>query len=83
MYPPDHLRAKREEQNEDDDMPGPRQKTKARDPLTNTNFAICLKYNEIIFQDFIAEGEMVIVEEPWISTLEQLPDALARRVYGT
>jgi len=26
---------------------------------------------------------MVIVEQPWLSVLEDLPDALSRRVYGT
>jgi U3 small nucleolar RNA-associated protein 4 len=85
MFPPDHLRAKRQEQIRDDDMPGPppQKKMKVQDPVTNTNFTICLKYNEILYQDFIAENEMVIVEEPWMSILEGLPDALARRVYGT
>ena len=44
---------------------------------------VCLLYNEILFQDFISENEMVIVEEPWKSILEELPDALAQKVYGT
>jgi U3 small nucleolar RNA-associated protein 4 len=47
------------------------------------NFTICLKFSNLIFQDFISEKEMVVVEEPWMSVLEELPEALARRMYGT
>lgn len=49
----------------------------------NKNFTVCLRYSAVLFQDFVAENEMVIVEEPWMSVLGELPDALARRVYGT
>ena len=85
MFPLDHLRAKRLQLIKEDDMPRPPgEKRKSHDaPVTNSNFTICLRYSEIMFQDFIAENEMVIVEEPWMSILEELPDALARRVYGT
>jgi len=88
MFPPDHLRAKRLQlMNDDDTMmycapPGKKSKNNFIGDAS-TNFTICLRYSEILFQDFIAENEMVIVEEPWMSTLEELPDALARRVYGT
>merc|ERR1712194_178136 len=86
MFPEDHLRARRLPSAKEDDMycPPPRQKSKGnglRD--ASTNFKICLQYSEILFQDLIAEGEMIIVEEPRTSILEELPDALARRVYGT
>eukprot|EP00580_Thalassiosira_gravida_P009203 CAMPEP_0201635102 /NCGR_PEP_ID=MMETSP0493-20130528/7772_1 /ASSEMBLY_ACC=CAM_ASM_000838 /TAXON_ID=420259 /ORGANISM="Thalassiosira gravida, Strain GMp14c1" /LENGTH=188 /DNA_ID=CAMNT_0048107029 /DNA_START=197 /DNA_END=763 /DNA_ORIENTATION=+ len=88
MFPPDHLRAKRLQLIKEDDAmmfcPPPGKKSKSnltRD--TSTNFTICLRYSEILFQDFIAENEMVVVEQPWMSILEELPDALARRVYGT
>lgn len=64
--------------------PPPNKKSKgSSSPNASTNFTICLRHSEILFQDFIAENEMVIVEEPWMSILEELPDALARRVYGT
>ena len=49
----------------------------------STNFTICPHYSETLFQDLIAGNEMVIVEKSWMSILEELPDALGRRVYGT
>jgi U3 small nucleolar RNA-associated protein 4 len=85
MYPPDHLRAKRFHLIKEDDtlLPCPPSKEKAHSDASSNNFTICLRYSEILFQDFVAENEMVIVEEPWMSILEDLPDTLARRVYGT
>eukprot|EP00571_Detonula_confervacea_P004590 CAMPEP_0172328756 /NCGR_PEP_ID=MMETSP1058-20130122/60518_1 /TAXON_ID=83371 /ORGANISM="Detonula confervacea, Strain CCMP 353" /LENGTH=1426 /DNA_ID=CAMNT_0013045885 /DNA_START=107 /DNA_END=4387 /DNA_ORIENTATION=+ len=88
MFPPDHLRARRLEQIKEDDTlmhcAPPRKKSKKNViPGTSTNFTICLRYSEMLFQDFISENEMIIVEEPWTSILDELPDALARRVYGT
>ena len=85
MFPPDHLRAKRFQLIKEDDalMPCPPSIKKTNGDTSSNNFTICLRYNEILFQDYVAENEMVIVEEPWMSILEDLPDALARRVYGT
>jgi hypothetical protein len=85
MFPPDHLRAKRFHLVKEDDtlLPCPPSNKKAHCDASSNNFTICLRYSEILFQDFVAENEMVIVEEPWMSILEDLPDALARRVYGT
>lgn len=85
MHPSDHLRAKRLQQMKEDDtameVRPPRKKSKAKS--TTNNFTICLNYCEIQFQDYLSENEMIVVEEPWTSVLEELPDALARRVYGT
>jgi U3 small nucleolar RNA-associated protein 4 len=64
-------------------IPCPPTAKKTNSDITSINFTICLRYSEILFQDFVAENEMIIVEEPWMSILEDLPDALARRVYGT
>jgi len=87
MFPPDHLRAKRIQipNTEDNLMHSLRQqeKQKKANRGSNSNFTICLRYDSILFQDFIADKEMVIVEQPWLSILEALPDALSRRVYGT
>ncbi|KAL3822717.1 hypothetical protein ACHAXA_000982 [Cyclostephanos tholiformis] len=85
MFPPDHLRAKRLHLVKEDDalLPCPPSRKQTHSDVSSNNFTICLRYNEILFQDFVAENEMVIVEEPWMSILEDLPDALARRVYGT
>jgi len=83
MFPPDHLRAKRLEMIKEDDammhLPPKRNQTSC----ASTNFTICLRYSEMLFQDFLSDNEMIIVEEPWMSILEELPDALSRRVYGT
>ena len=85
MFPPDHLRANRLQQVKSDDNSleflTPNKKSKNGMGCC-TNFTVCLRYNEILFQEFIDENEMVIIEEPWMSILEDLPDALARRVYG-
>jgi U3 small nucleolar RNA-associated protein 4 len=88
MFPSDHLRANRLILTKEDDKAcqplrkNPKGKM-AGSANTQTNFTICLRYCEILFQDFVANDEMVIVEEPWMSILEELPDALARRAYGT
>jgi len=49
----------------------------------NKNFTICLRYSGIIFQDFLDDNEMVVVEQPWLSIVNTLPDALERQRYGS
>lgn len=49
----------------------------------NKNFTICLRYSGIVFQDFLDTNEMVIVEQPWLSIVNTLPDALERQRYGS
>ncbi|KAL3800453.1 hypothetical protein HJC23_011690 [Cyclotella cryptica] len=84
-YPPDSLRAKRSVLYDDDAevCPPPPKRHKSRPNDAIKNFTICLRYSNLLFQDFVNEKEMVVVEEPWMSILEELPDALARRVFGT
>lgn len=85
MFPPDHLRAQRLQSITIDDTSNeystPRKKAK-KSMDGYANFTVCLRYNEMLFQGFLADNEMVVIEEPWMSILEELPDALARRVYG-
>lgn len=50
---------------------------------SNSNFTICLRYTGIIFQEFLGKDEMVIVEQPWLSIVSALPDALDRQRYGS
>jgi U3 small nucleolar RNA-associated protein 4 len=86
MFPPDSLRAKRIQipNSEETSMHSPRHQEKKNANLgTNSNFTVCLRYDCILFQEFVEDNEMVIVEQPWMSILEDLPDALSRRVYGT
>jgi hypothetical protein len=85
MFPPDHLRANRLQQIKPDDTSceyiSPKRKSR-KSTGSCTNFTVCLRYNEMLYQGFVSENEMVVVEEPWMSILEELPDALARRAYG-
>jgi len=85
MYPPNHLRAKRLPTRDDDFAisAAPKKKNSHSSSPSSNNFTICLRYNEVVFQDFVGKSEMVVVEEPWSSTLATLPDPLTRRVYGT
>jgi hypothetical protein len=87
-FPTDSLRAKRSVVFDDDtDIYSspllPSRNGDGSKASDNKNFTVCLRYSAVLFQDFVAENEMVIVEEPWMSVLGELPDALARRVYGT
>lgn len=84
-YPPDSLRARRNIFDDEDDLylPPPVKKQKRNTVDNNNNFTTCLRYSNVLFQEFVSEREMVIVEEPWRSVLEELPAALSRRVYGT
>jgi hypothetical protein len=50
---------------------------------TIRNFTICLRYAGIIFQDFIGKNEMLVLEQPWMSVVDTLPDALERQRYGS
>lgn len=85
-FPPNSLRARRSVLYDNDDVevypsPSKKQKRPANDAINN--FTMCLQYSNLLFQEFLNEEEMVVVEEPWMSILEELPDALARRVFGT
>jgi len=56
---------------------------------------MCLRYNSMLHLDFVTSNdgdgngnedgnvEMVIVEQPWLSVVASLPEALHRRVYGS
>jgi U3 small nucleolar RNA-associated protein 4 len=44
---------------------------------------ICLRYNSVLHMDFLAENEMVIVEQPWLNVIATFPDAMERKVFGS
>lgn len=48
-----------------------------------TSCTMCLRYNSMIFMDFVSDNELVVVEEPWLNVVATFPDALQRKVYGT
>jgi len=47
------------------------------------NFTICLKYNLMMFMDYISDNEIVMIEQPWLDVIKSLPDAMERRVFGS
>lgn len=49
---------------------------------TSGNFTICLRYGNMLFMDFIADNEMIVVEQPWMDIVNALPESVERRVYG-
>lgn len=46
------------------------------------NCTICLRYNSMLHMDFIANNEMLVVEQPWLDVVAAFPAALERKVYG-
>lgn len=48
-----------------------------------TTCTMCLRYNSMLFMDFVDDHEMVVVEQPWMNVVATFPDALQRKVYGT
>jgi len=48
-----------------------------------TTCTMCLRYNSMLYMDFVADNEMVVVEQPWLNVVATFPDALQRKVYGT
>jgi U3 small nucleolar RNA-associated protein 4 len=44
---------------------------------------ICFRYNSMLHLGGVSEGELIVVEQPWLSVVANFPPALARRVYGT
>lgn len=47
------------------------------------NCTICLRYNSMLFMDFISKNEMLVVEQPWLNVVASFPAALERKMYGT
>jgi len=46
------------------------------------NCKLCLRYDGMLFMDFVSNEEMVVVEQPWLNVIATFPDALERKVYG-
>jgi len=76
IYPPNHVKAKRFKQEGYDKV----QKMDQKKGMSN--MTICLRYGGMLFLDFVGANEMVVVEQPWLSVVNSLPDALERKLYG-
>jgi U3 small nucleolar RNA-associated protein 4 len=48
----------------------------------NYHFSVITRYKQVMFMDYINESESVIVERPWFSILEKLPQNFYRHKYG-
>ena len=46
------------------------------------NCTVCLRYNSMLYMDFIQANEMLVVEQPWLTVMATFPEALHRRIYG-
>lgn len=75
FWPENHVRnvhrKRRRGQQDDDTKPN------------GTTAIVFLRYNNMLYTNFIDNNEMVIVEQSWMNVLPTLPDALERKVYGT
>jgi hypothetical protein len=72
-FPAVHVRGKRRK----------RSNSEAKEKeVIGTSCTLCLKYNSMLFMDFVDDREMVIVEQPWLSVVATFPEALQRKVYG-
>jgi len=49
----------------------------------NYHFSVLTRYKQVMFMDYINDKESVIVERPWFSILEKLPQNFYRHKYGT
>jgi hypothetical protein len=44
---------------------------------------MCLRYNSMLYMNFVDVHEMVVVEQPWLNVVATFPGSLQRKVYGT
>lgn len=54
----------------------------AGENAANNNFKVVTTYRPILFADFVAPGEMVVVERPLVDVLARLPPAYFKPKYG-
>uniref|UniRef100_A0A7S2HKE7 Uncharacterized protein n=1 Tax=Helicotheca tamesis TaxID=374047 RepID=A0A7S2HKE7_9STRA len=85
FYPPNHVRRSKYTQISSD-TGDVRKKGKKVQKMPQkkgySNMTICLQYNGMVFLDIVDDDEMVVVEQPWLSVVNSLPDALERKIYG-
>ena len=49
---------------------------------TNSNFRMIRDFSSVVLLDFLGENELLVLENPWESVKESLPDVLERKQYG-
>ena len=48
----------------------------------NSNFRMIRDFSSVVLLDFLGENELLVLENPWESVKESLPDVLDRKQYG-
>eukprot|EP00538_Stauroneis_constricta_P004394 CAMPEP_0119552644 /NCGR_PEP_ID=MMETSP1352-20130426/5569_1 /TAXON_ID=265584 /ORGANISM="Stauroneis constricta, Strain CCMP1120" /LENGTH=817 /DNA_ID=CAMNT_0007598901 /DNA_START=61 /DNA_END=2514 /DNA_ORIENTATION=+ len=43
---------------------------------------MCLRYNSMLFFDYVDAGEIVVVEQPWLDVVDHFPHPMERKIYG-
>lgn len=59
-----------------------RKRLSENDNLIGPNFSVVCAYRSIIDMGCV-NGQLVVIENPWVRVLENLPETLARKRYGT
>jgi hypothetical protein len=52
-------------------------------PRDEENFRLVTHYQPLLFAGFHATNSLIVVERPWLTVLDSLPPAFARRRFGT
>jgi len=60
-----------------------KKKSRGKDAENAENFRIITKFKPLMFLDFVAGNELVVVERPWVKISEKFPEALYRHKYST
>lgn len=82
IVPEHHVRRWRKRKRSLSEAGGEEKPAPTRHP-DDVESTICLRYTSVLHMDFIADNEMVIVEQPWLSVIETFPAALERKLFGT
>jgi hypothetical protein len=72
VFPETHVRGKRK-----------RESNNPEELANRSNCMVCLRYNSMLYMDFLDEKEMLVVEEPWLNVVATFPEALERKLYGS
>lgn len=81
--PEHHVRRWRKRKRSLSESGGAEEKSVEESNSDDVESIICLRYNSVLHMDFIAENELVIVEQPWLSVIETFPAALERKIFGS
>lgn len=47
-----------------------------------SNFRIVREFSSVVLMDYLGQNELLVLENPWESVKESLPDVLDRKQYG-